>query len=260
VEVKIVVSWDTAGYAVIVDGVLRIHDWQTPPTTVHPDPDVVSGTYGSDSASGTFKIRMYNNDMSYDPCTVDVVGTINENVPLDNTGSWSQGRDPSCTTPEPPTDVVNLTWVAPTQNTDGTALTDLAGYMIYYDTVDGGPYPNGIQITDETATTHTITGLAEGTYYFVATAYNSTGQESDWSNQASKIVVAVPTGLRTITPQAYGWITITDKLIIAPIGTVPIGTLCDESQNILDKHVVPVAEVTFAQGGAEQLVVLGDCQ
>jgi hypothetical protein len=72
VEVKIVVSWDTAGYAVIVDGVLRIHDWQTPPTTVHPDPDVVSGTYGSDSASGTFKIRTYDKALAYDSCTVDV--------------------------------------------------------------------------------------------------------------------------------------------------------------------------------------------
>ena len=272
VEVKIVVTWQAStGYAVIIDGVLRIHDWQAIPTATHPDPDMVSGVYGAMSdgskpASGTFKIRTYDKDLAFDPCTVDVVGTINEDVPLDNTGDWSQGIDPNanCTTPEPPTDTdygeVSLTWTPPTQNDDGTPLTDLAGYTIYYGAADGGPYPTAILVVDELATAYTVTGLVEGTYYFVMTAYNSENLESIWSNQATKIVEAVPTEFQTISTTAYGWITITDRLIIAPIGTVPLGTLCDESQNIIDKHVVPFADVTFAPGGAEQFVVLGDCQ
>ena len=33
-----------------------------------------------------------------------------------------------------------LSWTAPTQNTDGSAPTDLAGYTIYGGPVQGGPY------------------------------------------------------------------------------------------------------------------------
>jgi hypothetical protein len=268
VETRIVITWNAAGYAVIVDGVLRIHDWQTTPTTVFPDPDIASGAYGSRTdgsspASGTFKLRTYDKALAYDSCTVDVVGTINEGVPLDNTGDWSQGIDPTCASPDPPDltwQDAQLTWTAPTHNEDGTPLTDLAGFMVYYGTVDGGPYPTGIQIVDETATTHTITGLAEGTYYFVSTAYNSAGVESDFSNQVSKTIVQPPAVFSTVTTTAYGWLTFPDRLILAPIGTVPLGTPCDESQNIIDKHVVPHDQVTLSSGGADQLVILGDCQ
>src|SRR5438309_11629995 len=39
--------------------------------------------------------------------------------------------------PPPPTSgTATLSWLAPTTNTDGAALTDLAGYVIYY-----GPRP-----------------------------------------------------------------------------------------------------------------------
>lgn len=112
-EIKIVVTWDPAGYAVIVDGILRIHDWQTPPTTVFPDPDIVSGVYGARAngglpASGTFKLRAYNLAVPYDPCSVDTVGTINKSVPRDHSESWAEGIDPSCSAPTPPTPTQNI--------------------------------------------------------------------------------------------------------------------------------------------------------
>lgn len=82
---------------------------------------------------------------------------------------------------------VTLSWVAPTQNTDGSALTDLDGYMIYYGTVDGGPYINS-QLVDPTVTTYVIEPLSAGTWHFVATAVNARGVESDFTNQASKVL------------------------------------------------------------------------
>ncbi len=78
-----------------------------------------------------------------------------------------------------------LSWNAPTTNTDGTALTDLAGYKIYYGTASGN-YTTTINVGN--VTTYTINNLAPGTYYFAATAVNSAGNESGYSNEASKTI------------------------------------------------------------------------
>jgi len=82
---------------------------------------------------------------------------------------------------------VTLSWTAPTQNTDGTALNDLAGYRIYYGTSPGS-YPNPISINSAGITTYVVGNLSPGTYYFVSTAVNSMGIESDYSNVAQKVV------------------------------------------------------------------------
>lgn len=78
---------------------------------------------------------------------------------------------------------VTLTWTAPTTNTDGTPLTDLAGYKLYYGKVSG-TYTSVITIVGN-VTTYTVTGLLDGTYYFVVTAYDAVGNESAYSNQVS---------------------------------------------------------------------------
>ncbi len=79
-----------------------------------------------------------------------------------------------------------LTWTAPTTNSDGSPLTDLAGYNLYYGTSSGN-YTNTIHVGN--ATTYTL-NLSVGSYYFVATAYNSLGVESSDSNQVVKTVLA----------------------------------------------------------------------
>jgi len=66
---------------------------------------------------------------------------------------------------------------------DASSEPDLAGYKLYYGTASrsyGAPIDVGNQ------TTYTITGLGPGTYYFAATAYNTSGNESGFSNEASK--------------------------------------------------------------------------
>lgn len=92
-----------------------------------------------------------------------------------------------------------LSWTAPTTNEDGTPLTDLAGYNVYAGKVSRGQqevvlltiYPvkeevNGI------ATTYTVKGLSDGTWYFSVTAYNSKGTESAYSNEVNKVIINAP--------------------------------------------------------------------
>jgi hypothetical protein len=83
-------------------------------------------------------------------------------------------------------DAATLTWTAPTQNTDGTPLTDLDGFKIKWGQTLGGPYPSEVDIADETATSAVIQPLASGNWFFVSTAYNALGVESDNSNEAMK--------------------------------------------------------------------------
>jgi hypothetical protein len=82
---------------------------------------------------------------------------------------------------------ITLHWTAPTTNTDGSPLTDLAGYRLYYGN-SSGSYSHYIPL--DTETTYTFTSLDNGTYYFVVTALNSLGVESNTSNQVSRTEIA----------------------------------------------------------------------
>lgn len=76
---------------------------------------------------------------------------------------------------------------------DKNSEADLAGYRIYYGTMSG-TYAKIIDVglTATPATpSYTIYGLTPGnTYYFVATAYDTAGNESAYSNEIFKIITA----------------------------------------------------------------------
>lgn len=80
-----------------------------------------------------------------------------------------------------------LMWTPPTQNTDGSALANLAGHRIYYGTSPSA-LTQTVQISNQSVSTYVIENLAPATYYFAVKAYTTTGAESASSNIASKIV------------------------------------------------------------------------
>lgn len=159
-----------------------------------------------------------------------------------------------------------LSWTAPTQNTDGTALTDLAGFKIYAGLVQGGPYGDvSITINNPTTTTFVVPGLAEGTtYFFVTTAFNSANpvQESDFSNEVSKLIpplVPMPPTMLTVQDiTVYNVIKQVDKFVLLAAGTVPNGTQCDPNETVNGKYAVPTDLVTWF-GNVEPIVVVADC-
>lgn len=82
---------------------------------------------------------------------------------------------------------VTLNWVAPTQNSDGSALTDLAGFRIYYGTTSGN-YNRQISIDNPSISTFVVEQLTQATYFFVATSFNSSGVESSYSREVARTV------------------------------------------------------------------------
>jgi len=82
------------------------------------------------------------------------------------------------------TSSVTLTWTPPTENEDGTPLTNLGGYRIRYGS-QSGKYSSVVNITNPGLATYVLGGLAAGTYYIVISAYNQSGVESGYSNEAS---------------------------------------------------------------------------
>lgn len=80
-----------------------------------------------------------------------------------------------------------LTWTAPTLNSDGSPLTDLASYRIYYG-FSAGNYPNSINVDNPGVTSYVVENLPPNTYFFVTTSVNANGIESAFSNVASTTV------------------------------------------------------------------------
>lgn len=88
---------------------------------------------------------------------------------------------------EPTTGSVTLSWSAPTQNTDGTPLLDLAGYRIHYGTAER-QYDHLISIDNPGITTTVVENLGVGTWYFAATATTASGLESEPSAEVVRVV------------------------------------------------------------------------
>lgn len=80
-----------------------------------------------------------------------------------------------------------LSWTPPAVNTDGSTLTNLAGYRISYG-LSADALVNTVQVANAGARNHTISNLAPGTYHFAVRAYATTGNESVNSNVVSKVV------------------------------------------------------------------------
>jgi len=79
---------------------------------------------------------------------------------------------------------VSLSWNPPTTNINGTPLTDLAGYKIYYGTSPSS-LNQSVQITNPGIVSYVIDNLSPATWYFSLVSYNSANIESPFSQIVS---------------------------------------------------------------------------
>ena len=91
-------------------------------------------------------------------------------------GGAGAGSSPS---PSP-----TLSWVAPSERDDGSALSlsEIAGFRIYYGT-EPGNYSGTISIDDHSATQAVFAGVPSGTYFTVLTTVDADGRESLYSRE-----------------------------------------------------------------------------
>lgn len=80
-----------------------------------------------------------------------------------------------------------VSWTPPTQNVDGSSLTNLAGYRILYGT-RAGQYTQSLEVKNPGLTSLMVENLAPATYYFAVKVFTSSGAESDLSNAVAKVV------------------------------------------------------------------------
>ena len=99
----------------------------------------------------------------------------------------ASGSSGSGTGTAPSTGNATLAWTAPTTNTNGSALTDLAGYYIYYGNT-AGSMTNKVTLSGPATLTYVISNLSSGTWYFGIVAYTNTGLQSSMSNVGSKTI------------------------------------------------------------------------
>jgi hypothetical protein len=78
-------------------------------------------------------------------------------------------------------DNVTLSWSAPTENTNGSALTNLAGYVIYYGT-SANAMTQTIDVNTTGMLTYVVSNLSAGNWYFQIVSVNSAGVQSSPSS------------------------------------------------------------------------------
>lgn len=182
-----------------------------PPTSANRAP-AISGTPPTSAMQGTsYQFIPTANDADGDSLVFSIVnrpswagfdaqtGRLSGTPTQADVGNYANIRisvsDGQATTSLPPfsisvvgtaTGAVTLSWTPPTQRTDGTVLNNLAGYRIRWGT-SAGNYTQSATVGSNVAS-HVISDLTPATWYFVATAFDAAGNESQYSNVASKTI------------------------------------------------------------------------
>ena len=93
----------------------------------------------------------------------------------------------SITVANAPTGSATLRWTPPTQNEDGSPITNLKGYRIYYGT-NSSNLSSVVDIASAAIDSAVVEDLSPATWYFALKAYNTANVESAFSNIASKTI------------------------------------------------------------------------
>jgi hypothetical protein len=169
-----------------------------------------------------------------------------------------------------------LSWTAPTTNTDGSPFTDLAGFKVYAATSAAGvdaatPIP-----VAATVRAYMVTGLAAGTWHFGVKASNAQGIDSDMSAKPTKVVTlasasssaAVTINTKPTAPVVT--VATTARLwrngLQQQVGTValglPCGAIVKDARKKADWYAIPRESVALSKKGAKlpaDAVIVAKC-
>jgi hypothetical protein len=155
------------------------------PNANDPDGDTLS--FSVQNLPGWASFNASTGTLSGTPADADVGLYANITISVSDGSLQTTGNAFSIEVTQVSLGSTTLSWTAPTQNMDGSPLTDLAGYRLYYGTNEGN-YTETISVDNPGIVTYVVDNLPTDTYYFVATAYNRSGVESPYSGVAVKVV------------------------------------------------------------------------
>lgn len=154
---------------------------------------------GSESDSGSAAVGAASGSDSSSALVSTSVGMIDRSQGAETTASTSApatsvpatstvATNDKATTPiQTINGVATLDWMPPTENSDGTTLTNLAGYTVYYGS-SPSDLTQSVKVTNPGLTAYTVTGLTSGTWYFAVTSYSADGVESSRTGTVSTTI------------------------------------------------------------------------
>jgi len=170
----------------------------TPPTSVTAgqaysfqpnasDPDGQTLTFSISNKPAWANFNTANGALTGTP-TSSQVGTYSNIVITASDGSLSTSLPAfAITVADVQTGSATLNWTPPTLNEDGTPLTNLKGYRIYYGTSSAN-LSMMLDIPNAGVTSAVIENLSAGTWHFAMKTYNTSNVESGLSSVASKTI------------------------------------------------------------------------
>lgn len=161
------------------------------PKANEPDGDPLSFSVKNKPSWASFSIA--TGAISGTPSAANV-GTYSNIVITASTGHASASLAPfsiavqqAAGSSAPSTGSVTISWLPPTENVNGSTLTNLAGYHIYYGTSQTS-LTHVVNITNPGLATYVLSDLAAATWYFALTSVNSNGVESPRTAVMSHVV------------------------------------------------------------------------
>jgi hypothetical protein len=149
--------------------------------------DTDAGTALVSPGAGTID-RSQATDGSASGSSVTTVATVPANTAPTTAATTPPSGSTQATTPVKTINgVATLDWQPPTENNDGTILTNLAGYTVYYGTSPSN-LSQSVKISNPGVASYTVTGLTSGTWYFAVTAYSADGVESTRTTTVSTTI------------------------------------------------------------------------
>jgi hypothetical protein len=156
------------------------------PTASDPDGDDLTFSIANRPSWASFDAA--TGRLSGTPATSDVGSYSNVRITVTDGEASTSLAAFSITVAEVHTGSATLRWTAPTLNEDGTPLTDLRGYRVYYGT-SASNLSEVLDVPNATVTTAIVESLSPATWYFALRAYNASNVESSLSNVASKTIL-----------------------------------------------------------------------
>jgi hypothetical protein len=160
------------------------------PTASDPSGKALSFSIQNKPAWASFSIA--TGQLSGTPSSSDV-GTDANIVISVSDGTVSAALSPftitvaAATASSQTANTATLNWSPPTQNTDGSSITNLAGYVISYGT-SSSELSQTVSISNPSTTSYTVQNLGQGTWYFAVSATEADGSMSALSSVVSKTI------------------------------------------------------------------------